>query len=79
MVELVLIEVISLLGEIWFSGGIVAVFRDSLEVVGFIIVEIEGGFVFGCSFIKILRRFISFKFEYNIGNYSLICSLIVVV
>lgn len=55
MVELVLIEVILLLGEIWFSGGIVVVFRDSLEVVGFIIVEIEGGFVFGCSFIKILR------------------------
>lgn len=75
MAELALTEVTPLLGETWFSGGTVAVFRDSLEAAGLIIVEIEGGFAPGCSPTKVLRWLISLKLEYNTGNYNSICSL----
>lgn len=75
MAELALTEVTPLLGETWFNGGTVAVFRDSLEAAGLIIVEIEGGFAPGCSPTKILRQLISLKLEYNTGNFSSICSL----
>lgn len=44
---LALTEVTPLLGDTWFSGGTVAVFRDSLDAAGLIMVEIDGGFAPG--------------------------------